>query len=657
LAHALRAETNGNPFFVREVLLHLVELGAITRRDGEWVAAVNLADVGLPQSVREVVGSRVRRLGEHAHRILGAAAVIGRDFDLGVLANAVGLDDDTVLDALDAAANAGLVADVPGIADRFTFTHALVQHTLYRDLSGSRRARWHARVAQALEALDKDGDGHRAAEFATHWFAASRPADVDRAIEYAIRAGDHAAAQFAAADAARWYRAALDANGPVRDERTCSLLVRLGDAQRQAGEPIFRDTLVDAAALARELERGDLLVGAALAFAKENILSLGPVDHERDAVLEEALDVLGDADTSERARLLARLATDLHYSGGTRHIDLARDAVAVARRTGDRAALAEVLGKAWNALLGPDHAEERRRYAEESDALTSDDADLFRRVVVVSNLTRSLLEFGEIEEIRPLHAQYEAVARQLGLPRLRWMAGYRGAMLATLFGELDRAEELAERALALGLEIGVPDAFVAYGGALFWLRHVRGRDHEMIPIVREALEQYADVSSISAALPFLLVHVGETAEARERFAPAVAGLDDVGKGHEWLVTMLLMAETAVLLDDRRAAARLHAAVLPLSHLVCVHSTLCLGAVSHYVGCLAAQLDRPDEAEHYLDHALSMNTRIRAPFFRAQTMVELARVVRKRDAGRALLDEARTLADTYDFVRIRAAVSA
>ena len=86
LAHAVYRETDGNPFFVSEVLRHLSETGAIRQDDtGRWTAEVSLEQMALPDSVRMVIGARVGRLGQEAERVLSMAAVIGRDFDLDVL--------------------------------------------------------------------------------------------------------------------------------------------------------------------------------------------------------------------------------------------------------------------------------------------------------------------------------------------------------------------------------------------------------------------------------------------------------------------------------------------------------------------------------------------------------------------------------------------
>ena len=138
LAHALYRETDGNPFFVAEVLRHLVESRAIVQDDtGRWIPAQELSEAGLPESVRQVIGSRVARLGDEAIRVLSAASVLGLEFDVGLLAAVVGSGDDP---GAGRSRGRGLSStdhrgtSVPG---RFRFAHALIQHTLYEDLSAT----------------------------------------------------------------------------------------------------------------------------------------------------------------------------------------------------------------------------------------------------------------------------------------------------------------------------------------------------------------------------------------------------------------------------------------------------------------------------------------------------------------------------------------
>ncbi|MDP9182763.1 MAG: AAA family ATPase, partial [Actinomycetota bacterium] len=192
LAHAVRRETDGNPFFTAEVLRHLSETGAIRQEAGRWVAAVALSSIGLPESVREVVGQRVRRLGDHVAHVLTMASVIGRDFGLAQLARVAERNEDDVLDALEEAARAAVVTEVKGRSERFTFTHALFQHTLYDELSASRRARTHRRIGELLEAECGDDPGDRIGELAHHWMAAATPAEAGKAAGYARRAGQRA---------------------------------------------------------------------------------------------------------------------------------------------------------------------------------------------------------------------------------------------------------------------------------------------------------------------------------------------------------------------------------------------------------------------------------------------------------------------------------
>ena len=161
--------------------------------------------MALPDSVREVIGGRVVRLGERAERVLALAAVIGRDFDFDLLAKASTTPEDELIDILDAAATWALVredADVPG---HYNFSHALIQHTLYEDLGPTRRARAHRQVATALEELCAGRPGMRVGELARHWTSATTTVDVSKAIEYSRQAGDAALSALAPSNALRYY--------------------------------------------------------------------------------------------------------------------------------------------------------------------------------------------------------------------------------------------------------------------------------------------------------------------------------------------------------------------------------------------------------------------------------------------------------------------
>ncbi len=356
LARAMFRETDGNPFFVSEMLRHLNETGKIYQDEtGHWTAVPDLGDAVLPDSVREVIGSRVGRLGHEAERVLSAAAVIGRDFDLDVLARTTEVSEDDLLDVLDAAAAVDLVQELPGVAGRYNFAHALIQHTLYVDMGSTRRARVHKRVAEALEALCGTNPGTRVGELARHWMAAIQPIDLDKAIAYSRQAGDAALQSLAPDDALRYYTQALELAGRADHPDPVlgiDLAIGLGVAQRQTGNPAFRETLLGAAHQAAEIGETKRLAAAAMANDR-GFSVLGTVDADKVEILEVALDRLPE-DHPDRALVLAKLCQDLTYGSPLeRRQALAEEAIAIAEASGDDATIVRVLNHISYPLLVP----------------------------------------------------------------------------------------------------------------------------------------------------------------------------------------------------------------------------------------------------------------------------------------------------------------
>jgi len=203
------------------------------------------------------------------------------------------------------------LADGPG---RFNFAHALIQHTLYRDLGPTRRARAHRTLAEALEELCGDHPGMRVGELARHWIAA-QPIDLAKAIRYSSQAGDAALSALAPADALRYYAQALELQTEVADPdpvRGLDLAIGLGTAQRQTGDPTSRDTLLAAARPSCRSRRYLPLVAAALANDRGYTSDNNVTDTDKVDVLEMTLDRL-PADDPDRAVVLATLCSELSY--------------------------------------------------------------------------------------------------------------------------------------------------------------------------------------------------------------------------------------------------------------------------------------------------------------------------------------------------------
>ena len=189
LAHAVCRETDGNPFFAAEILRHLGETGGIAVGDnGRWTVATELDELSLPTSVRDVVGRRVERLGDEALRLLSLGAVIGPEFEISVLASVAETDEDVLLDLIDTAVGAAVLVEGAAM-DRYRFAHALIQHSLYDELSPARRQRAHKRIADELESRLTTDDPAALAEVAHHLVAAARSTELGKALEYVRRAG------------------------------------------------------------------------------------------------------------------------------------------------------------------------------------------------------------------------------------------------------------------------------------------------------------------------------------------------------------------------------------------------------------------------------------------------------------------------------------
>ena len=203
-ALALHARTNGNPFYIGEIVRLVIATGA-ERAMSE----------GVPDSVRGVIRRRVQQLPEIDQTILRTAAVIGRTFDIELIATVAGASEDEVDAAIDDATAAGLLRSEPGSADQHRFTHALLQETLLDETGPTRRRRMHRTIAEALHRHRAEAGPHAAAaeRIAHHFAEAGSEADLLRAAEYYLVATDDANARRSYAEVEPLLRAALQLTG------------------------------------------------------------------------------------------------------------------------------------------------------------------------------------------------------------------------------------------------------------------------------------------------------------------------------------------------------------------------------------------------------------------------------------------------------------
>ena len=228
LTAALGDATEGNPLFLREVLLNLFEEGKILVDGENWVSRLNVDELGIPEGVRQVIHQRLARLSQSANELLSVASAFNGAFSFDVAAATAGLDEDTALAAIDEALEAQLLR-AGATPDTFDFTHALLRHTLYANLNPVRRARLHRRIAEEMERTWGEGAGQHAAEVAFHFWRAAAAKGTDKGAQYALAAADNAAASYAHDDVATFLRIALDLL-PGSDPRRLQTLARLSQA-------------------------------------------------------------------------------------------------------------------------------------------------------------------------------------------------------------------------------------------------------------------------------------------------------------------------------------------------------------------------------------------------------------------------------------------
>ncbi|MDP9341647.1 MAG: AAA family ATPase [Actinomycetota bacterium] len=622
LARELRQETAGNPFFLREMLRHLRDVGVA-------------GELRVPETLRDLVRWRVERLSPECGDVLAVASVIGQDFDDGVLGPASGAGEDRLVDLLEEAGRAGLVAEVPDEAGRWTFSHAVVRRSLLDGLSQTRRTRVHRRIAEALEA--RGGRLTTAAELAHHFVASAGTGVAEKAVRYSQLAGEQARSEVAYESAVEHYRRALDVLdrfGPDDDTLRCELLLALGAAHDLAGELMARDErFTEAAGVARALDRPDLFAGAALGYGGAWLpASLRP-DPRAIALLEEALERLGLEDGSLRAWAMGRLSHWLHYQRPheTRRA-LADEAEAMARRVGDPRTLATVLFHRCWALDGPEDGEDEVAASAEVLRLADelDDPEVMMQGIRIR--LGAQFELGDWEDARETSRVFARVAAELRHPEYLRLAGAWDVTVATIEGRYGDSERVAGELHARLQQIGHPQAEIQYIGQTLSWRWLQGRGPDFLPIWQAMSAQEPGTLTWRALTAWAYAEAEDwdrTRQVLDAVSPEVAAAMD--HNFLWWGTIVPFTHATALIGDREWAEVLYELARPYARSNCTIGLSSFnGAVAHYLGVLANVLGRWDEALAHLELALDRHVAMSAPAYVALTRQAMGDALVGRD---------------------------
>ena len=643
LVSRLAEQTEGNPFFVSEVVRLLVSEGQL-----DWSGDGPLQ---IPQGVRDVVGRRLDRLSPEANSALTVAAALGRDVDPELLARVADCPPDQMEERLREAVRAQLLReDAPG---EFSFAHALVRETLYGEISAAKRPSLHAKVAQALEVMERTGEGgisrRHLSEAARHFHLAGAAGEPAKAVAYAVRAGDSAMRNLGYEEAAEHYRRALDAQelcGPDPDRRL-DLLLKLGDALFRGGDlEDAREVLVEAAELAQERERPELVARAAL--GAQACAPVGYFDHELAELAERSLEALPEGDSELRARLIVMLGQQLYWvdpQGKSR--PLLEDAIAMARRLGDDRTLAEVLANSSFVWVGPDGPSIRLEMHREAQQLArrAHYPEVEIRAHALS--MRDSLELGDVAASDAEFDVYLRLAEGLRMPQHLWHIPLLRGMRAIIDGRLTDAEEFLAAARAGGERVGEPlvDQFCSVQAVLLY--RLQGRLGETTAQTAELARRFPAIPAWRMVSAITNAQLGDLGPARVELDRVAA--DDfaaVPRDLQWLVSITTLCEMASLLGDAERAARLHELLEPFNGLVSVagRAAASWGPVSRYLALASAAAGEFDRAEREITESVKLSQRMGDRPFATMATVDLARILLRRgrsgDHERAmkLLDE-------------------
>jgi DNA-binding SARP family transcriptional activator len=617
LARDIRDETGGNAFFVGQILRHLLESGAITQDDsGRWQVRAPLPELGLPRTVRDVVLERVGRLGERTQAVLTLAAVIGRTFDLELLERLTDADgDDDPLPALEAALGASVLTEPA--TGRFAFAHAIINHTLYSELSAARRSRLHRRVAQAVAELP----GDHVSELAHHWLAADSPAHADEAIRWAQRAGDRALEHLAPDEAAHWFAEGLRRtdDDPQRVPERCDLLIGLGEARRRIGAE-FRDILLEAGSLAERLGDHDRLTRAVLANTLGPFGAAGPRDQARVAVLERALAAV-PSDWPWRPRMMAVLGKEVYYGGDPAEgCRLAEEALTLARRRDDPRELARVIAftTAISAIAPFEtHAGLVDELARIGDGL--DDPELRFRAANAGFILA--MHNGDRARLGASLATMLELADAIGQPILRWTALWAHSASRCVDGDLADATRLTLEAAALARQHGIPEGLVITFGQLLAIRTEQDRLGELVESLDRHIASNPALRLLRLTRGFIDAETGRLAQAAEVLEQQHADGFGFGFDRTRAFNLARCADIALRLEAHPVAAQLYQRLLPYRGQFATPAGISSrGSVELNLGRLAGMLGDADRAAEHFAAAEVAHRALDAPLLLARTFL-------------------------------------
>ena len=605
---AIYEETEGNPFFLTELIRHLDSEGKLLDDNGEWRRDFSPQDWDIPESVRVVIQRRLDSLTDETRRVLTVAAVAGRDFTYDLIESLDEVPSESLLDGLDEGVRLGMIEEAEGAVARFRFSHQMTRQTLYDQLSGLRRQRHHLRIGEALERMATA----EPEEIAYHFRQAGAMANPGKKQRYLVLAGDKAGRMAAWEAAAEYYDEALQLTPADQEHERAGLLRRLGEAESGRGNWEKAVANLSEAMELYERLRDAETVGW-IAYSLRRLYGARGQFAEASEVVQRGLGALGEADTEARSRLLAQAGFIRSAFGETEEAErLLTQSMETAERLDKPAA------KGFAAFIRGMHCLNYTRLSEAADwlnkgtqwSLAGDDlwsasqGSSFRRHIlfILGDLTQAERAMDEEERLARKAGNFLAVCET------KWIS----SGIACLRGDLERAEDMAVQLLELieasHADSGIPGALIN----LAYIRFLRGDEEAYEELLSRAIATYDRMSAapIDDPRPVLLL-LRAMAGRAEQARSMLPDLERYFQFEDHWTTSLGEARTTLaaglgVLGEKEATARLYE---PLKEWTGVAGYVLTGAssipqlVSRALAMAASAAGLTDEAGQQFEKAI------------------------------------------------------
>ncbi|HEX2781952.1 MAG TPA: LuxR C-terminal-related transcriptional regulator, partial [Ilumatobacteraceae bacterium] len=622
LAAVARDRSGGNAFFLGELWRHIIQQGVVARDNDRWVVRRDVASVGAPDSVRDVVAARMARLSRRARRPLELAAVAGQRVEFRVLSLAADMPVDEVGKGLDELVDTGFLVEVGGRLPSYQFTHALVRDTVEQGMSSPVRAHLHLRIAEALEQVYEADPRSVFAELAYHFSAATSVGGIDKGIRYGRLAAEQARSSIAYDEAISQFEAVLQLL-PAESVEATEVLIDLGQVQMRRGQSFrAQETYHRAFENARRVTSAELVARSALGY-EECVHQRGASGAPAVRMVSEAIGLLGDQPGPLRARLQASLARSLSLSGDKdAAVKASAEALAMARAIGDTDCVVAALQAATIVSSEPSRLLEASTELR-GVALQIDDD--WSAVYATGNMCRALMELGRLGEAAEVLVKHRLMAERGRFTMFQYMGHVYEAVLALAAGRFDDAEREAERAHEVGESSTIVFDSGVYGLQMFAIRREQGRLAEVLPLMRALSERSAEQTVWRPGLTVLYAELGLLDDSRRQLdALSPDGFSSIPRDSVWPACLTFLAEACIACgEDKYAGVLLRELDAFAGRNLMVGMTICLGPADRLRGGLARLIGLDDEAESHLRAALALADRSASPVWRSHVQFDRA----------------------------------